>query len=183
MRHGIAILGASFVLGTIAIGCGKNTERREVDFERMRVQQRVDAYAASAALPNGMAMQGPPAGTISREQNELGDSVAIGRRSAVKAIPLPITTKLLNTGEHEFGIYCAVCHGADGSGGTASVVGMNIQPLPPSLVTSSLSAGDVFGIITNGRGRMPAYAWALPPTDRWAIIAYLQNLQRGSQGQ
>ena len=41
----------------------------------MRRQQRVNAYGSAATFANGMAMRAPPAGTLSREDFVLGDSV------------------------------------------------------------------------------------------------------------
>ena len=37
--------------------------------------------------------------------------------------------------------------------------------------------GQIFDIITNGSGLMPAYRWPILPADRWAIIAYVRQLQ------
>jgi hypothetical protein len=36
----------------------------------------------------------------------------------------------------------------------------------------------VAAIITLGVGRMPSYAAELSVTDRWAVVAYLRDLQR-----
>ena len=36
-------------------------------------------------------------------------------------------------------------------------------------------------MITNGQGLMPAYRWPIPPADRWAIIAYVRELQQERQ--
>ena len=38
--------------------------------------------------------------------------------------------------------------------------------------------GYFFGVITNGFGMMPSYAYPIPPADRWAIIAHVRELQR-----
>jgi len=32
--------------------------------------------------------------------------------------------------------------------------------------------------MTNGMGLMPSYKWPIPPADRWAIIAYIRELER-----
>ena len=37
--------------------------------------------------------------------------------------------------------------------------------------------GYLFGVITNGFGLMPAYAYPIPVADRWAIIAHVRTLQ------
>ena len=32
-------------------------------------------------------------------------------------------------------------------------------------------------VMTNGSGLMPSYKWPTPPADRWAIIAYVRQLE------
>jgi hypothetical protein len=41
--------------------------------------------------------------------------------------------------------------------------------------------GQIFDIMSNGSGLMPAYKWPIPPQDRWAIVAYIRGLQRDRQ--
>ena len=38
--------------------------------------------------------------------------------------------------------------------------------------------GQIFDVITNGKGLMAGYRWPIPPADRWAIVAYVRELQR-----
>ena len=38
--------------------------------------------------------------------------------------------------------------------------------------------GHFFDVITNGFGLMPAYKWPIPSADRWAIVAYVRELER-----
>ena len=40
------------------------------------------------------------------------------------------------------------------------------------------SDGELFDIITNGRGLMAGYRWPIAVPDRWAIVAYVRELQR-----
>ena len=42
----------------------------------------------------------------------------------------------------------------------------------------ALPDGQIFDVITNGVGLMPGYRWPIPPSDRWAIVAYVRALQR-----
>ena len=172
------------LMAAIAVaGCTKSHEREPGDFERMRIQQREEPYAS-----NGLAsiehMRHPPAGTLSRESES--DSGAIGSGmlagQPVSSVPLPITPELLTLGRQKFDVYCAVCHGAGGFGG--SVVAENMgAPRPPSLRSAAVQAappGFLFGIATRGIGRMPPYAPQLTARERWAVIAYLQELQRST---
>ncbi len=38
--------------------------------------------------------------------------------------------------------------------------------------------GHIFDVITNGVGLMPAYRWPIPPEDRWAIVAWVREMQQ-----
>jgi mono/diheme cytochrome c family protein len=150
--------------------------------QRMRTQPRYDPYERSAFFRNGAVMQPPPEGTVPRGQ-VLAARSATGREPGggyVAETPLPLSRELLDRGRSRFEIYCAVCHGAGGYGG--SVVAYNmIERRPPSLrrpELSQLPAGYYYQVITQGLGRMPSYAADLSVADRWAVIAYVRKLQR-----
>jgi mono/diheme cytochrome c family protein len=147
-----------------ATACGKSHERERVDFERMRVQQRVDPYGTSRGFADGKSMQSPPTGTISRE---------------AAAAPVGIASASVERGADRFGIYCAVCHGVGGFGGSIVASNMGV-PRPPSLRSQMVrdqSDAYLFDVATRGKGRMPAYAPQLTPADRWAVVAYVRRLQ------
>jgi mono/diheme cytochrome c family protein len=174
------------VLGVIfATACTKSPEREQGDFERMRVQQRDEPYEPIA--PSGRAaldepMRSPPAGTLSRESEADTGAIGSGMRDGQPAaqVPLDATPELLAIGQQKFDVYCAVCHGAGGFGG--SIVAANMgAPRPPSLRSSAmegLAPGFLFNIATRGIGRMPPYALQLTAKERWAVVAYLEQLQR-----
>ena len=42
---------------------------------------------------------------------------------------------------------------------------------------AALPPGMLYGIVSNGFGRMPPYAPELRPSDRWAIVAYILTLR------
>lgn len=172
----LVILAAAALLG-----CGSSHERERVDFERMRLQQRADLYASSRVFPNAMVMQAPPAGTVSRET--MADTGAIGSGTlggvAVASVPLTLTDRQRAAGAKDFRIYCAVCHGAAGYGGSTVAENMG-PPRPPSLRGARLRAapaGYIFTVATHGLGRMPSYAAELSTAERWAVVAYVKQLQ------
>jgi mono/diheme cytochrome c family protein len=176
-RPRLACLAAVVLLAA----CGATRERERRDFERMRVQQRLDLYGASAVLPGGTSMQPPPPGVVSRETAAQQARFAIDSVSAgaVTTIPLSVTPQLLARGKNRFAIYCAACHGAGGYGG--SIVAENMDPpRPPSFHSARIRAlpvGYLYYVATHGIGRMPSYAAQLAPQDRWAVIAYIRDLQ------
>ena len=94
------------------------------------------------------------------------------------AFPLPVNEKLLQRGQDRYKIFCAPCHGLQGDGnGMAAVRGMRH---PPSYHIDRLRQapnGYFYDVMTNGFGAMYSYSERIPPSDRWAIIAYVRALQ------
>jgi hypothetical protein len=96
----------------------------------------------------------------------------------IDVIPLPVTQAFLRRGQERYDIFCSPCHGRVGYG-----EGMIVQrgfPSPPSFHTErlrELPAGYYYDVITNGFGVMYSYGSRVQPTDRWAIVAYIQALQ------
>jgi mono/diheme cytochrome c family protein len=149
--------------------------------ERMSEQPRYDVYESSRFFGDSMAMRVPPAGTVSRDV-VLDRRLATGRTTIgtyVTAVPVTMTPRLRELGRSRFQIFCAACHGAGAYGG--SVVASNLtERRPPSLrspAVSALPAGFLYEVITRGLGRMPSYASEIPVDQRWAVVAYLQQLQ------
>jgi len=174
--------GASLACVLIAVACVDSPERERLDFERMRLQQRYDLYGRSGVFANRSSMQAPPAGTVTRESVQ--DTGVVGTGSSdgrpIETVPIALTAETIVLGERKFRIYCAVCHGEGGFGG--SIVAENMgRPRPPSLRSDSMLArpdGYIFDVATHGKGRMPSYAVELTPTERWAIVGYIRLLQQ-----
>jgi mono/diheme cytochrome c family protein len=132
-------------------------------------QPRYDEYEGTSLFANGMAMQHPPAGVVAQE---LPQQIAAAQRPS-------LTKALLERGRQRFGIFCAPCHAADGSGN--GVIPSRGFPHPPDYRSARLRAAPVshfYDVITNGYGVMYSYADRVPPADRWAIAAYIRVLQQ-----
>jgi len=149
----------------------------------MDQQPKVLPQSESKFFHDGASMQEPVAGTVA--VGELRDDRAFheGRGADggfVSSSPVPVNDALIERGRQRYTIYCQPCHDARGSGKgmlfqranvpTASFQDKKIRNYPD---------GQIFDVITNGAGLMPAYRWPIPPRDRWAIIAWVRQLQRG----
>jgi mono/diheme cytochrome c family protein len=93
---------------------------------------------------------------------------------------------LLKRGQVMFNRHCAVCHGTSGRGGSGEVaygiVGAYGLSVPPAnTLTPEIQAqpdGQLFNTVTNGVRQMPGYGHQLRDVlDRWAIVAYVRELQ------
>src|SRR5688500_1878256 len=131
---------------------------------------------------------GKAAGQAGAGQQTMGAAAAggvPGAREAAAAggpdnFPVAIDEAALRRGRERYQIFCAACHGMTGEG-DGLIVRRGFQR-PPSLYDDRLQEGATpaahfFDVITNGWGAMPDYAEAIPPEDRWKIIAYLRALQ------
>jgi cytochrome c553 len=96
--------------------------------------------------------------------------------------PMPVTKALLLRGEQRFNIYCSPCHDRTGNG--SGMIVRRGYRRPPTYHSDRLRQqpnGYVFDVITKGFGAMPDYAAQIPPSDRWAIVAYIRALQLSQQ--
>jgi hypothetical protein len=94
------------------------------------------------------------------------------------AFPLPLTPELLKRGQERYRIFCTPCHGIQGDGNGMIVMrGMKRPPTFQDPRLRQVPNGYLYDVITNGFGAMLSYSAQIPPSDRWAIIAYVRALQ------
>lgn len=89
-----------------------------------------------------------------------------------------VDEKLLTRGQDRYKIFCTPCHGLQGDGN--GMIAMRGMKHPPSYQIDRLRQapnGYFYDVITNGFGAMYSYSERIPPSDRWAIIAYVRALQ------
>jgi hypothetical protein len=145
-------------------------------------QPKVRAQAESEFFYDGSAMRKPVEGTVARGELHEDDALHLGKDDGgnpVGSIPVPVDDALLGRGKGRYAIYCQPCHDPHGDGKgilfqrgnvpTASFHQDKVRAYPD---------GQLFDIITNGSGLMPGYRWPIPPHDRWAIVAYVRQMQR-----
>lgn len=165
----------------------------------MDVQPRYGPQAASAVFADGRAMRMPVAGTVSRNGLEESDhydrgftqgkDAATGQPALIFFKGLPPQVKqnetTLRRGRMLFGIYCAPCHGASGDGhGPVNEQALRTGESKWVPATSLLSPevrdreeGHLYNTIRNGIRNMPPYGSQVQTRDRWAIVAYVRQLQ------
>lgn len=148
-------------------------------------QPKYRAQSASAFFYDGATMRPPVEGTVAR--GELFEDVAFytGRDAtgAFVSNPLGLDEVVLARGEERYGIYCAPCHSDRGDGRGVLYERAQVQSADfhePRL--RDMPDGQIFDTVTNGLGLMSGYRYPIPPRDRWAIIAYVRELQRSAAG-
>jgi mono/diheme cytochrome c family protein len=94
-----------------------------------------------------------------------------------------VNAQLLARGQLKFNIYCSACHGTTGDGnGITKQYGMGATPTFHDERLRGVPEGEIFNVITNGKGNMLSYADKIEATDRWAVVAYVRALQRAQTG-
>ena len=91
-----------------------------------------------------------------------------------------VPAEVLARGGAQYATQCAVCHGPTGAG-NGPVVGAGKFPfaLPVNAGAAvARSDGYLYGVIAVGRGLMPPYGEKLNHADRWAVVAYMRQLQQ-----
>lgn len=135
--------------------------------------------------PGGMNMRQPAPGTVARgkEGYNLYLSENTAEAAGVELLnPLERTEKHLAEGKILYTRFCSPCHGEQGDG--QGLVGQKFKGVPSYTAgrVATLSGGHIFHVITNGRGRMMPHASQVDPKERWKIVMYVQQLQKGETG-
>jgi len=128
-------------------------------------------------------MRQPPEGTIPRGYTPYPFEGSADDLKGGWTNPLEKTRKNYERGEKVFQTYCSPCHGVRGEGNGNIVGGYPRFSVPMaqfSLVSPKIkdwSDGQIFHMITKGRGQMASYANQVDREDRWKIVMYLRKLQ------
>jgi len=173
----IAVVGAS--------GCarGCTSSRPPIHLNpSMDDQPKVLPQTASDFFFNGSSMREPVPGTVPIGGLKEDAAFFTGKGADgqfVATSPVPQDAALLERGRQRYVIYCQPCHDARGEGrgilfqrGNVPTASFHDEKI------LKYADGQIFDVITNGMGLMPSYKWPVPASDRWAIIAYIRELER-----
>lgn len=160
-------------------------------FSEMFHSKAYESFSPNPNYPMGTTERRPPNGTIAR--NNMPYEYEATKEGAMRAhkelvnplIPGPGDTTAeasfsdhLTAGEAAYNDFCVPCHGLGGAG-DGPVVKHGFPP-PPNLNlpnARNMKDGDIFHIITVGRGNMPPLDVQVRPEVRWETILYIRKLQ------
>jgi mono/diheme cytochrome c family protein len=92
--------------------------------------------------------------------------------------PRTATSESIGNGEEVYASRCVMCHGANGDGKGSLVGKLDVQ-IPDFSKPTTLSQrtdGDLFYIVTQGHGRMPASGTRLREDQEWDLVNFLRTL-------
>ena len=182
----LGLLGAVALSSVIALaGCarGCTSSRPPIHLNpSMDDQPKAAPQSASTFFRNGATMREPVPGTVPIGGLKEDTIFYTGKDEDgqyAATIPVPVNEAFVARGRDRYGIYCEPCHDARGDGkgilfqrGNVPTASFHDEKI------LKYADGEIFDVITNGRGLMSAYRWPIPPSDRWAIVAYVRELER-----
>jgi cytochrome c6 len=93
------------------------------------------------------------------------------------AIMFVVGASVRADGAGDFKAKCAMCHGADGSGSTATGKALKVRDLGSADVQSQTDA-QLTEIITSGKDKMPAYKGKFTDDQIRGLVVYIRSLAK-----
>lgn len=175
-------------------------EPRVQPIQDMAFQPKYRPQSPSPVFADGRAMRPVVSGIVARGRADDDDHYFRGFRTAeVDGQETPVffdgypqqvkvTQQLLSRGQERFNIYCAACHGQDGSGTgpinsrAMELAAQKLANWTPAAnlntdIVRSRPEGHLYNTINVGIRSMPAHGPQIPVADRWAIVAWVRTLQ------
>jgi mono/diheme cytochrome c family protein len=153
-------------------------------------QPKYQTYDPSTFFADGRASRPVVPGTVAVGQVETDEYLFTGLVNGEPGdvMPFPVSRDLLERGQEQYTIFCAVCHGHSGFG--RSMIAQRGGIVPANFHQDRLREAELgyfFQVISNGVYRgdpdnngyqsMYGYASRITAEDRWAIAAYIRALQ------
>jgi mono/diheme cytochrome c family protein len=90
--------------------------------------------------------------------------------------PVKPTTESQAHAKMMYGIDCAMCHGENGNGkgDLVSDMHLSMKDLTDPDTLKNMSDGDIFGLIKNGKGKMPGEGDRAKDEAIWNLVIYVR---------
>ena len=117
------------------------------------------------------------------EKAAAANSAPIPADAAQKANPVKPTPESIALGKKYYGYDCAMCHGAngDGKGDVAVDEKLKIGDFRDPATLKDKTDGELFYVLKNGHGQMPAEPIRLKQDELWNLINYVRSFSKKSQ--
>jgi mono/diheme cytochrome c family protein len=100
--------------------------------------------------------------------------------SANRKNPVAPTAESLATAKKMFGYDCSMCHGAagDGKGDLVESMKLTMKDWRDPQTLSAMTDGELYEVITKGKGKMTGEGDRLPAEKVWGIVNYVRALAK-----
>ena len=191
----IAYLILTTIVSSMALqSCGADGNHPGYEYmPNMYRSPSYEAYSDNPVFENGITSQTPVKGTIPRGfipfefENSLEDYLRAGVELESTFV---LDAKNLDEGKQLYEMFCKHCHGANGDGkgsvnhplyGGVPSYSDTIAPRRTGSSMSELKSGHIYHAITFGLNAMGPHASQLTQDERWKIVHYVHELQKGSE--
>ena len=191
----IAYLILATIVSSMALqSCGADGNHPGYEYmPNMYRSPSYEAYSDNPVFENGITSQTPVKGTIPRGfipfqfENSLEDYLRAGVELESTFV---LDAKILDEGKQLYEMFCKHCHGANGDGkgsvnhplyGGVPSYSDTIAPRRTGSSMSELKSGHIYHAITFGLNAMGPHASQLTQDERWKIVHYVHELQKGSE--
>ena len=139
------------------------------------------AFCVTVAAGAG---QEKPAGEKAKDPR-LPEGYTIPAKEAQAANPVKPTEASIAAGGKFYSSQCAMCHGkgGDGKGDLAQQMELKMPDYRKPESLAKFTDGELFYILTNGMGKMPAEGDRTPEEKKWNVINYLRSLSKSNEGE
>jgi mono/diheme cytochrome c family protein len=113
-----------------------------------------------------------------QEKTEPAAASAIPPEETKRANPVKATLASIADGKKMYVTQCAMCHGAggDGKGDLAADMNLKLHDYRDSDSLKDRTDGELFYILSKGKGDMPSEEDRLTSSERWNLINYIRSL-------
>jgi mono/diheme cytochrome c family protein len=103
---------------------------------------------------------------------------------AAKKNPVAPTAEGLAQARKTFGYTCAMCHGksGDGKGDLAVEMKLDLHDWRDASSIEKMTDGELFWIISNGKGKMPGEGDRSPEKARWNFVNLVRSFAKKGEG-
>jgi mono/diheme cytochrome c family protein len=94
--------------------------------------------------------------------------------------PVKATPESIERGKKRWGYDCAMCHGVsgDGKGDLAADMKLQLGDYRDAKTLKDQTDGELFYIIKNGKGQMPAEGERAKADSMWDVVNYIRSLAK-----
>src|SRR6266481_3636310 len=112
------------------------------------------------------------------DKSKAGDTYKISAQDAARVNPVKSSPEGLAEARKVFGYDCEMCHGAkgDGKGEVVESMKLTMRDWREPATLAKLSDGEMFYIITKGKGKMMAEGDRVPEKLRWNLVKLVRAM-------
>jgi mono/diheme cytochrome c family protein len=143
----------------------------------------VSAAAMLLALAAGAGQEKPAPEKAKDPRFPEGYTIPV--EEAQRPNPVKVTETSIAAGARFYSTQCAMCHGktGDGKGDLAEQMGLKMPDWRKPESLQKFTDGELFYILTNGMGKMPAEGDRTPDEKKWNVINYLRSISKSKEGE